>query len=330
MALAALALILPACSDQGKARPRIGLAMRSFDDPASSALRRAAETDALDKAELSVIDGQNQASSQAMQVDALFQGKLAALAIDPPEGANLAPLIAKAKAKVTPVVFFGRRPEDAIMRSWDKLYFVGSRPADAGAAEAEILASYWKSAPAADKSRDGRLQYAVLDAERGLSEEAARLEGFAKALGAAGVKAERLAPAATPGKAGSAKERAAALLAKYGDKLEALVCGDAASALEAVEGLKAAGYFAGKKYLPLVASREGELSPQAAEAISAGSLLGVACVDPAAQGRAVFRLSYALARRLDPVLSGLAVADAKYLWVAYRKAVKGSISAPSK
>ena len=49
--------------------------MHSFDDPESVAIRRVIETAALDKADLSIIDGQNQQSTQDKQIDSFFERK---------------------------------------------------------------------------------------------------------------------------------------------------------------------------------------------------------------------------------------------------------------
>jgi methyl-galactoside transport system substrate-binding protein len=160
--LAALALLAASCAQPDKAKPRIGLAMRSFDDAASIVIRGTIETAALDRAELAIIDGRNQQSTQDMQVISLFEKKLGSIAINPVDGSAMGAVIDKAKAEKVPIVFFGLMPSDESMRSWDKLFFVGTRRAEAGAAQGEMLAAYWKENPAADRNKDGVLQFASL------------------------------------------------------------------------------------------------------------------------------------------------------------------------
>ena len=82
----AAALVIISCSQVGRERPKIGLAMRSFDEPISVAIRQSIETRALDKADLSVIDGQNQQSAQDLEIGSFFQKNLGSLAIDPVDG----------------------------------------------------------------------------------------------------------------------------------------------------------------------------------------------------------------------------------------------------
>jgi methyl-galactoside transport system substrate-binding protein len=325
--LAALALLAASCSQPDKAKPRIGLAMRAFDDAASVILRGTIETAALDRAELAIIDGKNQQSAQDKQVLSLFAKKLASIAINPVDGTSLSAVIDKAKADKVPVVFFGIEPSDESMRSWDKLFFVGTRRADAGAAQGEILADYWKASPAADRNKDGILQFAALTSAPAGPDAGAQAEAAAKALAAAGVRADMLASESGGGSIESARREAAALLAKYGDKIEAFICDDDDTALGAIEALKAAGYYKGKRRMPVVGADEGEPPDSVAAALASGELLGTAVKDQVGQGKAVFDLSYALARKAAPSKSGWKITDAKYVWVPCKKITKDSLSA---
>ncbi len=317
--LVAAALIMASCSQSGRERPKIGLAMRSFDDPDSIAIRRSAETAALDKADLTIIDGQNQQSAQDMQVDSFFQRKVASIAIDPIDIRALGPIIDKAKSRRTPIVFFDRRPSEESMRSWDKLFFVGIRGAEAGAAMGEILADYWKAnAAAADKNKDGKAHYILIADDPAAADAAQLASGCAKALGAAGVKAERLSDGTPPiGK--SPTDIAASLIARLGEKIEAVVCADPASSLGAIQAFKNAGYFKGKKYIPIVGASRGELTTDMAEALRSGTLLGAAVGDASSQGDAMFDLAYALAKGNAPSRAGWRITDAKYVWIQYKK-----------
>jgi methyl-galactoside transport system substrate-binding protein len=325
--LAALALLAASCGQADKARPRIGLAMRSFDDAASIAVRGTIETAALDRAELAIIDGRNQQSAQDMQVLSLFEKKLGSIAINPVDGSAMGAVIDKAKAEKVPIVFFGLMPSDESMRSWDKLFFVGTRRAESGAAQGEILASYWKATPAADRDKDGVLQFAALTSAPVGQDSGSQADAAAKALAAAGVRSDMLVSESGGGGIEAARQKAAAILAKYGDKIEAFVCDDDATALGAIEALKAAGYYKGKKRMPVVGAGEGEPSEAVASALASGTLLGTAARDRGGIGKAVFDLAYALAKNAAPSRSGWKVTDAKYVWVPCKKITKDSFPA---
>ena len=325
--LALLVLPLASCSRAGTARPQLGLAMHSLDDADSAAIRKSLETQALDKVDLAIIDGQNQQAAENLQVDSLFRKGLGALAVDPVDGKALGDLIAKAKAGRVPVVFFDRKPSDEAMRSWDKLFFVSSSESDAGSAEGELLASYWKAAPGADRNKDGVLQFLVLasgQARPGGLDFGQLVEGLEARLGGLGIKAERLGEDAELGSG------ARALLAAYGSRVEALVCTDPASAQQAIEALTSPVWAKLRKTLPVVSLGSGQPSPTIAKLIKSGALLGAAYEDLESQGKAVFDLAYALARGRDPAKAGWHIVDAKYVWVPYVRYTNASpsITAP--
>jgi methyl-galactoside transport system substrate-binding protein len=315
LVLASLLLVLASCSQAGKGRPQLGLAMRSLDDSFSAAIRKSLETQALDKADLAIVDGQNQQPAQDMQVGSLFQRGLGALAVDPVDALALGAIIGSAKARRVPIVFFDRRPTDEAMRSWDKLFFVGSREADGGAALAAILASHWKANPGDDRNKDGKVQILALGPDQDGPEMAALVGAFVKALEDEGIQSDLLDPEGQGGQSGGVP----ALVAKYGERAEALLSGDPGSTLAAIEALKSAGYSKARKGIPVVGLGEGRPSAAIAEAIKAGTLLGAACVDLEGQGKAVFDLAYALARGRDPSKAGWRIDDVKFVWIPYKK-----------
>jgi ABC-type sugar transport system, periplasmic component len=308
---AALVLGLASCSGGNKERPKIGIVLRSFDEERSSALRRELEIEALNKADLSLLDGGGQSAAQGLQVKALLDDKkLAALAIEPADSSALGDVIAAAKAQRVPLVVFGSLPSEDTMRSWDKLFFVGSRDQDSGFAQGEIVAASWKANPAADRNKDKVLQYAIVGIE---DERSPRAEGFAKALAAAGITAEPIGAVVD-----------ASSLAKLGAKLEAAVCVDLAATLGVIDYFGASKAKA-KKQNFLVAGVSTEALPDAiAAAIDDGSLAGVAAGDESGTGKAVCDLAYALARGENPSKYGLKVSDAKYVWVPSVKITKGA------
>ena len=314
--IACMALALVSCSQTGKDRPKLGLALHSFDDSGSIAIRRCVETEALDKADLAIIDGQNQQSTQDMQMDSFFAGKVGAIAMDAVDATTVKFLIGKAKERRIPIVFFDNKPSDEAMRSWDKLFFVGTRESEGGTAQGEILAAHWKITPEADRNRDGKVQFIVLDGEKVGPDATVLADAFIKVLFTLGIKAERLV-SESQGK--PAKEKAATLIANYGDKIEAVICGDNTAALAAVDAFKAAGYFKPKRNMPIIGLGEGIVPAGITSAVAAGTMIGAACADTLSQGKAVFDLAYALAKGANPARAGWRITDAKYVWIPYKK-----------
>jgi len=323
----ALALIAASCSQRDLEKPRIGLVPPSAD-AASAVIRRSIEAAAQDKAELAIADSLDRQSAQNALAEALFEKELKAIAIDPVDVSYVDPIIAQAKAKRVPIVFFGLEPPRKTMRSWDKLFFVGTRREEIGAAQGEMLAAYWKANAAADRNKDGVLQFVALTAVEDEQESSRQAEAAAKALGAAGIPNLMLAEVGVEDGIAAARKKTAALIAVFGDRIEAFVCRDDDMALGAADALKAAGYAKGKRRVPIVgASVVGVpgIPATVAAAIASEVLLGTVFPDPAAQGKAVFDLAYALARGVAPWRTGWRITDAKYLWVPCRKIAKADL-----
>lgn len=310
LSLLAAILLLVSCARSSKNAPKIGVALPSFSDPSSSAFRQAIEIAALDKAQLTEIDGQGQQPAQDLQLESLFDQKPSALAIGAVEASAVDGIIAKAKALKIPLVLFGALPSEEAMRSWDRIYFVGSRDRDSGYAQGEIVAAAWKADKGADRDKDGSLRYVVIGEE---SDKAPRAEGFAQAMAAAGIKAEPLAM-------GLGAEAAIAL----GAKVEAAICVSRESTLGAVERYQAARKAKDGRTPIIVGSLSGERPPEIAGALASGLLAGIAVPDEASRGKAVFDLAYALARGINASKSGWKVVDAKYVWVQYEKIGPGA------
>lgn len=240
-----------------------------------------------------------------------------AVCLGDPKDAGAA--IEQAKGKRVPVVFVGRKPGADDMVRWDKLYYVGTREGDGPTLQGEIAAAWWNSHPAADRNRDSRLQYVIFSGETGGPGELRDAEYCVKALGDAGIKSERLAE--VPDSQGgdgrkSAQSAMAGVLAKYGPRLEFVICDTPEAALGSLDALREAGFFKGGKHLPVVA--RGTDRP-ILEAVRDGELLGTVLDDDGRKGRVVYELSAALVRGGEIDDLEWPISENKYIWVPCRK-----------
>ena len=299
--LAVLILALASCSRGGAARPQLGLAMHSLDDSASAAIRKSLETQALDRADLAIVDGQNQQAAEDMQVDSLYRKGLGALAVDPVDGKSLATMIDKAKTERVPVVFFDRKPSDEAMRSWDKLFFVGSTEADAGTAEGEILASYLEGERGAgqEQGRVDPVPHSSVRPGRTLGQLLRGLHGPSRSpgpqVGAASAPStdagNRGMPPSSPSSATGSRPWSAQTPRPPSRR---------------DRGSQGRGLLQNPgRPSPSSALGSGEPSPAIADAINSGSPPRRGLRGPrGSQGKAVFDLAYALARGRDPSRAG--------------------------
>src|SRR5688572_11536465 len=105
----------PGAGSAAAGKPKIGVMIYKFDDTFMSYVRRTIEEGAKGKAELNVVDSQNQQPTQNDQVDQFLVQGYAAMAINPVDRTAVSVIIDKVKAKNVPVVFFNREPTAADM-----------------------------------------------------------------------------------------------------------------------------------------------------------------------------------------------------------------------
>jgi len=325
----AIAASFSSCSRDDALKPRIGVVMKSFEDPLCAASRGAMEAAAAGRAELSFADSRGQAAMQARNVESFISQKVGAIAIDPVDALSARSAISGAKAKGIPLVIFGGLPAEDSMRSWDKVFYVGASDAEAGEILGGLLADFWKATPSADANRDGAMQLVVIAGEAGLPETYVRVDHVVKALAAARVRSDKLLEESAGGSRATAKEKTAAALVKFPGRIEAIACTDEEAALGAIDACEAAGALKGKKRAAIVGVYGPGPSVAMDEALASGKLLGVARFDADSIGGSALSLSLALAKGVEPSKAGLRLQDAKYVWVPYRK-VKAKVASAAK
>ncbi|WP_010258141.1 galactose ABC transporter substrate-binding protein [Treponema primitia] len=299
--------------------PSIGVAIYKFDDTFMSYTRNAIEANAQGKAAVTTVDSQNAQPTQNDQVDQFISKKVKSIAINPVDRTAAGAIIDKAKAGKVPVVFFNREPFAEDMAKWDQVYYVGAKAEESGTMQGEILAEYWKANPAADKNGDGIIQYIMLKGEPGHQDAELRTEFSVKAITAAGIKVELLAEDTAMWDRPRAVEKMDAFYARFGDKIEAVLCNNDDMALGVVESLRNAGFFTGGKYLPVVGV---DATAPALQALSEGTLLGTVLNDAQNQGKATFDIAYALATGANVSAAGWTLTAGKYVWVPYQKVTR--------
>ncbi|MGL4368236.1 MAG: galactose ABC transporter substrate-binding protein, partial [Spirochaetota bacterium] len=312
---AALAFIVAfsvvSCGKKGVVGPKIGVAIYKFDDTFMSSVRRSIETNAAGKADMNLVDSQNQQATQNDQIDTFLTQGFKAIAINPVDRTAASVIVEKAKKADVPVVFFNREPLAEDMNKWNKAYYVGAKAEQSGAMQGEIVAEYWKANPSADKNHDGKLQYVMLKGEPGHQDAELRTRYSIKAVIDAGIKVDKLAEDTGMWDRVKGQEKMAAFLAAYGDKIEVVFANNDDMALGAIEALKAAGYFTGGKYMPVVGV---DATAPAVDVLASGTLLGTVLNDGENQGKATFDLVFALAKGEAPSTTAGTI-DGKYVWV---------------
>lgn len=272
-------------------------------------------------AKLEIVDSQNKQPTQNEQVDTFITKGVTALAVNPVDRTAAAPLVDKAKAKSLPIVFLNREPDASIMKSYDKVWYVGAKAEESGTLSGQIIADYFKANKSADKNGDGKIQYVMLQGEPGHQDATLRTEYSVKAIEKAGYQVEKLAADTAMWDKVKATDLMKTFISSKGvDKIEAVLANNDDMALGAIEALKSLGYNKGdkSKYIPVVGV---DATAPALSAMADGSLLGTVLNDAENQGKATVNIAAAAAqgKEINKANVGYDVTDGKYVWIPYVK-----------
>ncbi len=327
--LAVGALTLSGCggdkaADKGAAsgeQPQIGVAIYKFDDTFMSGVRVRIDADAKGKAKVDIVDSQNSQPTQNEKVDLFINKKYKAMGINVVDRTAAGVIIDKAKAANIPLVFLNREPFEQDMAKWDKVYYVGAKAEQSGEMQGKILADYFKKHPEAYRSKDNVVHYVMITGEPGHQDAVLRTKHSVESMKANGLQVEELANDTGMWDRVKGQEKMAAFIARFGDKIDAVICNNDDMALGAIEALKAAGYFKDGKTMPVVGV---DATAPAVEALKDGTLLGTVLNNAKKQGDAIFNLTLVLAKGQEPTKEnvGFEIVNKKYIWVPYEIVTK--------
>lgn len=143
--------------------PAVGATIYKFDDNFMSYVRRSMEDSAKGKVNLMLNDSQNDQAKQIEQVDTLIAKGAKSLAINLVDPKAAQTIVDKAKAKDIPVIFFNKEPDEAVLKGYDKAYYVGTTSSESGVLQGELIAKAWEANKDKwDKNHDGKIQYVLL------------------------------------------------------------------------------------------------------------------------------------------------------------------------
>ncbi len=304
--------------------PSIGCAIYKFDDTFMTGVRNSILKTAEGQAKVDMVDSQNSQATQNDKVDLFITRKVKALAINPVDRAAAGVIVQKAKAAGIPVVFFNREPFKEDLAKFDKSYYVGAVAEQSGTMEGKLAVDYWKAHPEADLNKDGVMQYVMLKGEPGHQDAELRTKFSIKAIEDAGIKVQKLAEDTGMWDRVKGQEKMAAFLGANQGKIEFVFANNDDMALGAIEALKAAGYFKGGKFMPVVGV---DATAPALAALKDGTLLGTVLNDAKNQGAATAKLSMVLAKGEKPTKAnvGFEITDGKYVWVDYKPITKANM-----
>lgn len=275
---------------------KIGVTIYKYDDNFMATVRKDLETFAKENpnVELMMNDSQNSQATQNEQVDAMLSKGVNVLAINLVDPAAGQTIIDKAKSANIPVVFFNKDPGTEALKTYDKAYYVGTKPEESGIIQGQLIEKNWKADKAQDLNGDGVIQYVLLKGEPGHPDAEARTSFVIKELNDKGIKTEKLQEDTAMWDAAQAKDKMDAWLAgPTASKIEVVIANNDGMALGALEALKAQG-----KKLPIYGV---DALQEALTLIESGELAGTVLNDGTNQAKAVLDLAVNLGNGKDPL-----------------------------
>lgn len=323
---AALTLMLLGAPALAEAAPVFGVCVYDETDTFMANLRLHLEAYAQGKARLIVYNSRNDQNLQNDQVEALLEANVDVLIINPVDRLAAGYLIEKARQRRTPVLFINRQPllEDLLL--YEHAFYVGADGAQSGRLSGEILAEYFLAHPEADKNGDGVVQYVLIKGEPGHQDAELRTQNALKPLQEAGFRVEKLQEDTGMWRRQLGQEKMAGFLLAWGDQIECVISNNDEMALGAINALKAAGYFSGGRFMPVVGV---DAIGQAIDALRQGSLLGTVFNDGERQAMAAVDLAILLAKgaEISAATYAYPISDERFVWIPYRRVTLEELSA---
>lgn len=308
---------------------RVGVALYKQDDTFISTILNHFEQAAKEretagdlKITINTADGKGSQTLQNDQIDRFIAQSYDVICVNTVDRTAAAVIIDKAKSAGIPLVFFNREPVEEDLQRWNRVYYVGGEASQSGMLQGQIVVDRYSADPASvDLDGDGVLQYVMLEGENNHQDTLLRTEFSIKAVGAAGIKTEKLANDTANWQRGQASARMSQWIPLFGERIEVVFCNNDDMALGALDALQTAGVDP----LPLVVGIDA--TPPALEAIRAGILAGTVLNDSDGQARAMLDICCALIKGRDP---GEAVPfkQEKYLRLPYRVVTAQTLAGP--
>ncbi len=324
---AALALLLLGAPALAEELPAFGVCIYDGTDTFMASLRLHLETYAHGKARLTVYDSRNDQNLQNDQVEGMLEAGVDVLIINPVDRLAAGYLIEKARKRQTPVLFVNKEPllEDLLL--YEHAFYVGADGAQSGRLSGEILAEYFLAHPEADKNGDGTVQYVLIKGEPGHQDAELRTQNALKPLQEAGFRVEKLQEDTGMWRRQLGQEKMAGFLLAWGDQIECVIANNDEMALGAINALKAAGYFSGGRFMPVVGV---DAISQAIEALRQGSLLGTVFNDGEQQAMAAVDLAILLAKGKEITADTYAypISGERFVWIPYQRITREELIDP--
>lgn len=162
-------------------------------------------------------------------------------------------VVEAAKKQNARVVFINRQPDTAVIKSYDKAWYVGSDAAASGKMQADLIARVLKEHPTFDKNKDGVINTILIKGQQEHRDTILRSSNVINELGARMVNIKKIDEFyADFDKKKAAQQFAAALDRHPIHDIELVICNNDAMALGVIDVLNDNGFNVGKNNISLI------------------------------------------------------------------------------
>ncbi|MBQ7340723.1 MAG: substrate-binding domain-containing protein [Oscillospiraceae bacterium] len=284
--LLAAILILSGCGgNSNKNKVKVGVLFASYtESPRQEALLAALE----DCGYMGIPMNANQdQTAQKTQLSSLAYQKYPLVIIEPVAVENAGELAEILKEAQIPGIFIGQEPEEAVLDSWDKLFYVGVDETRQGYLQGQILLD---SMDSGDINGDEVISYAIIRGPEGDPEADLITKHCDEALRDGELECSLLTTRVSDGTKENGKQLTRELLSQHGKDVEVLLCNSDALALGAIQAVLAGGWTPGEDiYIVGVGGTEEVL-----EQIENGTCIGTVISAESGRAQQITKIAKAL------------------------------------
>lgn len=213
-------------------------------------------------------DSQNDQSRQNEQVASLIAEKCDLLVIEPVMVSALEDLLAQAAQAQLPVVLIDRQPQQQVLDSYEKLYYVGCDSAQAGAAQSALIDNLNVRG---DLNGDGSISYMMLRGPEDHLDAQLITDSCVQSLSQQNTNL--LCTVSAQWELADSRAQCAQALSQYGRDIEVIFCNDAQLAQGAVEAVKNGGWTPGQDVYIFAVGTNAELEALISQGAVAGTVI---------------------------------------------------------
>lgn len=276
---------------------------------------------------MTIRDAAGSQRTQDGQVKELIAAGCNILCVNLVDRADPSEIINLAREKNIPIIFFNREPVAEDMMQWDGLYYVGADAEQSGVMQGELAADVIKTGGIADRNKDGKIQFVILEGESGHQDAIIRTKNAVDTLKKQGIVLEKLCCSIANWNRAQAQNRMMQIIGQYQNKIELVLANNDDMALGAIDAYKKLNYTESAR--PVFLGIDG--TDAGLEAVIEGKLAGTVYNDKEKQAQAIAKLALSIIKKgkaagegTKPSTEKTGDVKNKYIYLPYSKVTSGN------